>query len=326
MAYRITAVPVSEDNYAETMDKVVMPYLEAHGGDAYFESFDGNKIHYEHYKADSPEGVIVLVHGFTESVVKFREMSYNFLMMGFNVFAIENRGHGLSYRINPDDPETVTIHSFDDYVKDLDCFIKTVVLPASEGLTPYLYAHSMGGAIGVQYLQTHADVFPKAVLTAPMIMPQTAGLPSFAVKALINPFIWTGKGDKMAFIYHGFNPDYSFENSNDTSRVRFDYYHKIRCATRHLQTSCASYNWVSEAIRVSKRNLDPARCAKIKTEILLCQPEVDKSVVSSAEDDFIKLVKNGRLIKFPASKHEIYASGDETLLSYLTEIEKFLKG
>ena len=59
--------------------------------------------------------------------------------------------------------------------------------------------------------------------------------------------------------------------------------------------------------------------------MLLCQPEVDTSVVSEKENVFVSQLKNGRLVQFPNSKHEIYLSVDATLLMYLETIEKFLK-
>ncbi|MBR6702771.1 MAG: hypothetical protein IKI78_06470, partial [Clostridia bacterium] len=85
------------------------------------------------------------------------------------------------------------------------------------------------------------------------------------------------------------------------------------------------YKWLKEAVLVAKKNLDPARCAKIDIPVLLCQPEEDGSVVSEKEDEFIALVPNGKLVRFPASRHEIYGSGDATVLYYLQTIEKFYK-
>ena len=43
-----------------------------------------------------------------------------------------------------------------------------------------------------------------------------------------------------------------------------------------------------------------------------------------AEDEFIKLVKDGRLVKFRDCKHEIYNSIDSTVKEYLDTIENFL--
>lgn len=325
MDLKIKTIPVSEENYEETMTGVVEPFLKAAGGDGYFESFDGNKIHYEHYTAENPEGAVVIVHGFTESAEKFREMSYCFLQMGFSVFAIDNRGHGKSYRLNPHEPETVTVGKFTDYVQDLNCFVTKVALKETAGLPLYLYAHSMGGAISVQHLQTYPGVFKKAVLSSPMIKAVTAGIPPQIVGAICTPMLLLGKGNAAPGFMGKFDFDRTYENSHDTSKARFDYYQKKRVADPLLRTNTPSYRWASEAVKVTKKNLDPARNAKITIPVLLCQPEEDSAVYPEAEEKFVSQLPNGRLRKFTNCRHEIYASVDATVLEYLQAIEAFLK-
>ena len=133
----ITKLPVTQENYAETMVNVVEPFLRENVEEGFFDGFDGNRIHYESYKAIDPKGVIVISHGFTESAEKFHEVSYNFVLMGFNVFAIDHRGHGKSFRLTSD-PATVSVDRFEDYVKDLKILVKSIVLPSSDNLPLYL--------------------------------------------------------------------------------------------------------------------------------------------------------------------------------------------
>ncbi|MCR5150349.1 MAG: alpha/beta hydrolase, partial [Clostridiales bacterium] len=69
---------------------------------------------------------------------------------------------------------------------------------------------------------------------------------------------------------------------------------------------------------------DSERCKKITIPVLVCKAQVDKSVYGEKEDEFVNLLPNGRLVQFEGSRHEIYASGDETLLKYYQTIESFL--
>lgn len=325
MSTRFHTLPVTQTDYAQTMQTVVEPFLAARRTVATFPSFDGAPISYETYPAENAVATVVIVHGYTESAEKFREMSYYFLMMGLNVFAIDNRGHGNSARRNPGEPQTVTVGHFEDYVEDLHTFVTTVVRPAYPDLPLYVYAHSMGGAITVQHLQTYPGVFERAILSAPMIMPRMP-MPIAAAKALGEAFVLAGKGDERVFVFHGFNRDATYETSNDTSKARFDYYHAKRLQNPLLQTASASYRWVREAAKVTKRNLDPKRNAKIQIPVLLFQPEEDRSVVSEKEDEFIAMVRYGQIRKLRGCRHEIYASVDETLLKYLRLIEAFFVG
>lgn len=314
---------VSEKNFRETMLNTVEPFLSGCGKDSFFESSDGKKIHYVFYKAEKPVGNMAICHGFTESGEKFREMCYYFLNMNLNVFVMDNRGHGHSYRHN-DDPEIVHIKEFNRYTDDLQCFTEKIIKPAAPELPLYLYAHSMGGAISVQHMQQFPGVFEKVILSAPMIKAKTAGIPEPIAKFVTRTFILFGKEKSKVMGYKGFNPDRTYEESHDTSEERFNYYHEKRKANRHLQTAAPSYRWVNEAIKVSYLNLDPKRNEKITASVLLCQPEEDSSVVSEKEDEFIKQIKNGKLVRFTKCRHEIYNSVDETVEEYLNVIEAFL--
>ena len=314
---------ISEENFSYSMENIVEPYLAACAEDGYFEALDGKKIHYVFYKAAAPVGNITISHGFTESAEKFREMCYYFLKMNLNVFIIDHRGHGLSHRHN-DDPQTVHIKNFDQYVNDLQSLVKKIVTKRAPSLPNYLYSHSMGGAIAVQHMQTHPGVFGKVILSAPMIKARTAGIPEAVAKFASRTFIMFGKEKNKVMGYKPFNPGRTYEESHDTSKARFDYYQKKRVENTHLQTAAPSYRWVNEAIKVSALNLDKNRNSRISVPVLLCQPEEDSSVFSEKEDEFIKLVKNGRLVRFTECRHEIYNSVDNTVKEYLDTIESFL--
>lgn len=314
---------ISENDFAAAMESRVEPYLKDRAEDGFFEALDGKKIRYIFYKADNAVGNMVVAHGFTEAADKFREMCWYFVNMSLNVFIVDHRGHGLSHRHN-DNPEVVHIKYFDQYVDDLQTLVKKVVLQKAPGLPLYLYAHSMGGAIAVQHLQKFPGVFSKAVLSAPMIKPKTAGISEPIARFASRTFILIGKEKEKVIGYKGFNPDRTYEESHDTSKARFDYYQKKRRENRHLQTAAPSYRWVNEAIKVSKRNLDEKRNARITAAVLLCQPETDSSVFSEMEDVFITQVKNGRLERFTECRHEIYNSVDNTVKEYLDTIEAFI--
>lgn len=324
MSLKITELPVSEKNYEEQMTNKAEPYLASLREDIYFKSWDDKKMHCEQYLIPDAKGTVVIVHGFTESAEKFREMSYSFIIMGYNVFAVDNRGHGRSWRKNPDKLETVTVDKFEDYIFDLNFLVQTKIKPAVKDSPLYIYAHSMGGAIAVQYLQTYPGVFKKAVLSAPMIQANSGPLSPGLTLAVMRAACFFNKKDDMVFIHKGFNPERTYEQSHDTSKARFDYYHQKRIKNDLLKTSGASYSWVKEAMKVAKKNLDPDRCKKIEIPVLLCQPEEDSSVISEKENEFISLIPNGTLKKFYNCKHEIYAAVDETALEYLQTIEAFL--
>ena len=67
MPEKLTALPVSEKDYEQTMVNVVEPYLASIGAPGYFNGYDGKKLHYESYMIPDATGTVVISHGFTES-------------------------------------------------------------------------------------------------------------------------------------------------------------------------------------------------------------------------------------------------------------------
>ena len=315
--------PLAEEDYAETMRTVVEPALAAVRKEGYMTFEGGRKLHYEYYICPEAKGSVVISHGFTESAEKFREMDYYFLQAGYNVFAIDHRGHGFSSR-EVDDPRVAHVNRFSDYVGDFNAYVENVVRPHSGDLPLYLFSHSMGGAVAALYIQQYPDVFAKAILSSPMISPKTAGFPHWVTRAMALAFKGVGKGKQLVFTEKGFDPDRTYERSNDTSEARFQYYYDKRKATPEYQTDGASYNWVNESLKIIPIMLSPANCARVKTKVMLFQPAIDDVVEMPPQEEFVSKIEGAKLVKIPASKHEIYLSVNEGMEPYLQAIFAFL--
>ena len=137
---------ITEEKYNEELTRCVLPFIRLNFEDGYMKSADGTRIHYGYVTTPVPKAAIVISHGFTECMPKYYEMIYYFAKAGYSVYMVEHRGHGFSER-SVSDMSMVTVNSFDDYVSDLDMFIREIVMKR-EGRRPlYLYGHSMGGAI-----------------------------------------------------------------------------------------------------------------------------------------------------------------------------------
>ncbi|MBQ1361604.1 MAG: hypothetical protein IIY43_00955 [Oscillospiraceae bacterium] len=76
---------IKEENYEKTMTELVEPYLAERREEGFFERVWAEPIYFEHYRADAPKGIIVISHGFTESIRKFSESIYYMLQAGFEV-------------------------------------------------------------------------------------------------------------------------------------------------------------------------------------------------------------------------------------------------
>jgi lysophospholipase len=313
---------ITEENYAQLMQTEAEPYLAARRESGLDSRVEGEAIYFEHYRADAPKGVIVISHGFTESVAKFTESIYYMLQAGYEVWGFDQRGHGRSFRRN-DNPYVVHADRFRDYILDLKHLTETRVKPAAGGLPVYLFCHSMGGCVGALTMERWPELFDKAVLSSPMLGLSFGKLPPHVVYAVMTAQGIPTKGQGPTSPVEAF-PEERFEDSAATSEPRFRYYYEKKLADPKLQTCAASTNWVREAIRACSLVRSKLYTAKLQTPVLLFQAGKDTFVKNSAQDVFASRVKGCRLVRVPEARHEIYMSRDEVLFPYWEQVFAFL--
>ena len=242
---------ITEENYENQMKTLAEPFLAARRECGFDCRVPGKAIYYEHYSADRPKGVIVISHGFTESVQKFSESIYYMLQAGFDVWGLDHHGHGRSYRENENE-YVVHTESFKNYVLDLVHLTKERVKSSSRKLPLYLYCHSMGGCIGAWVIERYPKLFDKAVLSSPMLGLSFGKIP---VPVMYAGAVMKSRGGKKAEPLSPvteFEPE-DFENSCDSSADRYHYYYRKRLADRKLQTRAPSVGWGMEAVKACTR-------------------------------------------------------------------------
>lgn len=136
------------------------PARRNHG---YMEGVGRLRLHYRTWEAAAPRAAIVVMHGLFEHSGRYAELGEDMAGYGFSTFALDLRGHGASAG------RRGHIRSFDVLIQDLDRFRREV-----QGLVPvdlplFLVAHSMGGLIGLRYLEEYEAPFQGAVITSPWL-------------------------------------------------------------------------------------------------------------------------------------------------------------
>lgn len=320
-----------------TMEQEILPFLSSIGESGYVAAVDpadgagrkpssaatAGRLYYEVYTPDSPRGAIVISHGYSESILKYKEVIYYFVRAGYQVYLADHRGHGRSLR-ETEHPNMIHITRFMDYVNDLHSFITKVVKPSTGSNLPlYLYAHSMGGAIGALYLETWPDTFQKAVLTAPMLGISMGAFPAPCARALGRIMISQGKGASYAPGQHPYRSGEPFEESCSACRERFDLYHEMREADPLLQACGSSYSWAYESLNACRAITQKRNCQKITVPVLVFQSMNDSTVKASGIARFVKNTPSAHLIQVTGSKHEIYNSTADVLKEYYRHIFEF---
>lgn len=311
---------INEEDYALLMETEIEPYLEKKRKEDFVFTADNRKLHYEAYEKKLSRGSIVILHGFTETAEKFRELSYYFLKAGYSVFAPDMEGHGKSHRSSKK-AEKVEIDSFDTYKKDLEFFIDTVVKPSAKDKDIFIYSHSLGSTVALLYLADNPYTVKKAVLSSPMIC-GNMGMPvAVAGTAARLVCLFGGKGIPAPGRCV-FDSMQSFENSDATSKARFEYYHKKRKKEPLYQTSGPSFGWVKASLQARDRILSEKGIKDCGTKLLIFKPEEDKQLLSSYTEKFAEKA-DVKLKEVKSSKHEIFMSKNDVLDRYINEITDF---
>lgn len=318
---------LTENKYAEMMQTIVEPYLEERKQKLWLEREEGKKIHCMKYTADDAKGVVMISHGFTESIEKYVEVIYYFLKHKYYVYMPEHCGHGFSYRL-VENMSLVHVDSYERYVDDF-LFVCEYAKREFEQLPFYLFGHSMGGGIAAVVAAQSVDFFKKVVLTSPMIRPTTGKIPWLAAKLGCEKSCKEGNGANFIGEPQSYQGREKFEDSCSLSRARFDYYQDKKFNEVHYQTCAASYGWVNEAVRMNEY-LQKEAWKKITVPMLVFQAENENLVSKEEQDLFVKKVvwhgvSDSKLVKVPACKHEIFNADDETVKKYWKKIFTFFE-
>ena len=311
---------INEQNYIKTMTEEVEPFLRSKRNDGGFLSFDGNRIRFEEYRHPQEKGAVIVLHGFTESAEKMREVSYYIYNEGYSVYALDLRDHGKSFRTS-DKLGRVDTDDFNKYALDLECLIEKVIKAENADREIFVFSHSLGSTVALLYMMKHPDTVKKAVLSSPMIC-GNMGMP-VPVAGTVAKLLSSVGGKKIPAPGRcKFIADLPFEKSDATSSERFSYYREKRKKDKLLQTNGPSFGWVKASLCARDEIL--SSCDEIKTEMLVIKPSEDKQLLMSYTDKFIE--KSGaESVVILGSKHEIFMSGNKALERYYRKIFEFFE-
>lgn len=289
----------------------------------YFVGKNSANIYYEKYSIENEKGRIVILHGFSECIDKFTEMIYYFTEMGYSVYAIEHRGHGRSGSLSNIHKSQVNIDKFIYYVEDLKIFLDRIVAKKDSDL--YLYAHSMGGAIGTMFLEEYSGYFKKAILSAPMMEIKTGDFPKWVSYIISSVYIAVGNGNNYLFGQGPFDGKYDLEGAGTSNKYRYENHLEELKSNEEIQRSGGSFKWIFQSLKASDKIIKKENVQKINIPILLFQAGKDTFVKDRGQNKFCERARNCKKVRFENAKHEIFGENDEILLEYLKIIKEFLK-
>ncbi|HEY3819728.1 MAG TPA: alpha/beta hydrolase [Polyangiaceae bacterium] len=114
-----------------------------------------------------PRAVVAIVHGLKDHSARYGAFAERLVGRGFAVHAFDLRGHARS------EGPRAWVDSFDDYVEDLEAFVRCV--RGREGAAPlFVFGHGMGGAIATLWQLQRRRLIAGLVLSGPTLQPGPA--------------------------------------------------------------------------------------------------------------------------------------------------------
>ena len=315
---------IGDTEFEDYMKSNVEPYLNQLKKSGLYEREEGKYLYFEGYMLEDAIGTVIVSHGFTESIQKYKEVIYYFLKEHYNVFLMDHRGHGKSVRETGNSDFSLThVESFSSYVEDFRGFIEEIVVDYAGTDNPfYIFAHSMGGAIAVRYLQMYPGRIQKAILSAPMLDIQMT-MPQVEAEAIAYYMVKTGRGRCYIAGQTPFPGEAAFQESSSSSKERYEYYFHKKLKNKELQNNAGSYSWLYESIKIVKKIQKEKR--KIQIPICIFSAEKDELVKRAGQLAIAKKTPDSQVVLVPESKHEIYMAPARIQRQYWRYIFHFLK-
>ncbi len=285
----------------------------------------GGRLRYGHVKCAEAKGTLLLFMGRCEYLGKYDEVAGEWRERGFQVFALEWRGQGLSDR-PLDNRHKCHVEDYAVHALDLGAWLETVVRPLEVGPS-VVFAHSMGGLIALRALAAQPDRFAGAVLSAPMVEINTDPFQQLGAKLLARAACALGYGGAYAFGQGDYHPevDAVFEGNLITADPeRFRRIHDGYRANPRLMLGGVTFGWLAASFRAQAGLLRPEVLRGAATPVLLLIPGEDKLVPPAALGRFGRALPLCAVKEYPGARHDLMSEREAIRQRVWGDIDDFL--
>ena len=217
-------------------------------------------------------------------------------------------------------------------MNDFEQFIQQEVKPKFSGPL-HLLSHSMGGAIGLRYIQQHPDTFNKVVFSSPMWGLEAGPVPKPVAKALVSSLAWVNGlvSDQSPYFIGGkdYNPTKFEDNVLTHSKVRYQYFRDIYNKVPQLQLGSVTIDWISQSVKGLETAYNELN--KVKQQVLVLQSGNDTVIDNAAQIQFCDRLKElgnpcagGSVFVVDGAEHELFIEQDIMRVKALNKIIQFL--
>lgn len=253
---------------------------------------DGTELYVHSQLPDTPDGIVLFVHGLGEHIGRYDKLFQYFFDRGLGCVGFDQRGHGKS------DGKRGHAPSYEHLLDDIQEILDKVIQSYSE-IPILLFGHSMGGNLSLNFLiRRQPENIRTAIIASPWL--ELSVKPS-SFKIL------------LAAIMHRLVPAFSNSNGLDPEGLSSDPEVARRYKDDPLVHDKISAGLFTEMYRAGRYALEHA--GELTTRILLLHGGDDPITSPEASEKLAK--KNPEMIRFklfPGMRHETHNEKDKELV------------
>ncbi len=277
----------------------------------------GIEIYYKIFEQKNTNKTILISSGRTEAAIKYKEVIFDLFNNGYSVYIHDHRGQGLSDRML-DNREMGYIDTFQFYIDDMKYFYDNYLKLKNYKKT-YLLAHSMGGLIGMTYLEQNPNDFDAAAFSSPMLGFKPPGC------AIVK--VMDGDKPKYALGEAEYKDNLTTFEGNILTGSEVRYYRMVEAFTNEptAKLGGATYHWAHKSCQQFDYLFD--NIDKLNTPFILFSAKNEQIVDPYAHQKFVAAAKkfNKDCIGYTVenAQHELLIEKDEQRIETINEFLKF---
>ena len=286
------------------------------------------------------KGSLIFVNGKGENLFQYMELFYDFYLQGWSpIYTYDHRNQGFSRPVfvpfslsllkkaglsNKSGSQAFYTENYVLYREDLKSFVRMVLNDREvDRSNLFVIAHSKGGAIVLDYLQTHPEMSPfqSVALSSPMISIKSRF--PFLEKRLLS--VLTGWCFLLSCSWKILFPRNQLAHKTVTgslSRYAFSEFLEKEKFPQMAQRG-TSFQWILNSVKITDSLMDKNRIQKIRTPLMILQAEKDHFVSNQHHNLFCEKIPNCCYIEKISGKHEIFIETDKLRNKAVKQVMQF---
>ncbi len=268
---------------------------------SFFEGFGGLSLFYQRWFPDAEpvQGIVIVVHGLGGHSDLFKNGVRCLVPQGYGVYALDLRGHGRS------PGQHGYIHQWQEFREDLRAFLQFI--RSQETVENYfLWGHSMGGTITLDYALHYPESLQGLILSAPAM--GQIGVPAWKLAmGKVLSRLWPRFRLKVGIDHSLSSRDLAVLKDYATDTLRHEY-GTARLSAEFFKT----VRWINQ-------NLD-----QLKVPLLLLHGDADGITSPTSSQSLFQHLQivDKTYRQYPQSYHDLYA--DLNYMEVISDIASWM--